>query len=111
VTVPATSLFVVSPTHLALLADLDRFDVLTGVAQRDTVMNPQAEARLDAGAAIEFARAGLVDVERVVAARPSLVMTNGTSSAALSLIRETPASRWSRIPNGSSRPRSVAPSG
>ena len=33
VTVPITSLFVFSTTHLSLLADLDRVDVLTGVAR------------------------------------------------------------------------------
>ncbi len=88
VTVPITSLFVFSTTHLSLLADLDRTDVLTGVAQGDLVTDPQAAARIKAGKVIEFAKVGLViDVERVVAARPSLLMAGGTSTATLDVIR------------------------
>ena len=88
VTVPITSLFVLSPTHLSFLADLNRFDVLTGVAQNDVVVDPQAEARIKAGKVVEFAKIGLaIDVERVVTVRPSVVMAGGTSAAALGVIR------------------------
>ena len=88
VTVPIASLFVFSTTHLSLLVDLERVDVLTGVAQRDVVMSPEVQSRIKAGAVAEFAKAGLViDVERVVTARPSLLMAGGTSSATLAVIR------------------------
>ena len=51
-------------------------------------MDPQAEARIKAGKVVEFAKVGLaIDVERVVAARPSLLMAGGTSMAALGVIR------------------------
>src|SRR5438874_12901064 len=89
VTVPLSSFFAFSTTHLPLLADLDRMDVLTGVAQHDAVMDPKAKARIKAGQVVEFARLGLViDVERVVAAKPSLLMATGTSNATLSVIRQ-----------------------
>ncbi|PYR88467.1 MAG: ABC transporter substrate-binding protein [Acidobacteria bacterium] len=89
VTVPLSSFFAFSTTHLPLLADLDRMDVLTGVAQHDAVMDPKAKARIKAGHVVEFARVGLViDVERVVAAKPSLLMATGTSNATLSVIRQ-----------------------
>jgi iron complex transport system substrate-binding protein len=88
VTVPITSLFALSPTHVSLLVELDRVKVLTGVAQRDIVSSPEIEARLTTGAIAEFARAGLqVDVERVVTARPSAVMANGAVNATLSAVR------------------------
>ena len=88
VTVPVTSFFAFSTTHLPLLADLDRMDVLTGVAQHDAVMDSKARARIKAGRVVEFARVGLViDVERVVAAKPSLLMATGTSNATLTVIR------------------------
>ena len=88
VTVPLASLFAFSTTHLSLLADLDRMDVLTGVAQREAVMDPKAEARIKAGHVVEFAKVGLViDVERVVSAKPSLLMAGGTSNATISVIR------------------------
>src|SRR5437773_3132337 len=85
VTVPLASLFVMSTTHLSLLADLDRIDVLTALARQDVVMNAQAEARIKAGSVIEFAKAGPVDVERVITVRPSLLMTGGTSNAAFAV--------------------------
>jgi iron complex transport system substrate-binding protein len=89
VTLPVTSFFGFSTTHLPLLADLDRMDVLTGVAQHDAVMDPKARARIKAGQVVEFARVGLViDVERVVAAKPSLLMATGTSNATLTVIRQ-----------------------
>jgi iron complex transport system substrate-binding protein len=88
VTVPIASLFVFSTTHLSLLVDLDRVDVLTGVTQRDVVISPEVEARLKTGKVAEFAKVGLVvDVERVVTAKPSLLMAGGTSSATLGVIR------------------------
>src|SRR4029077_6337999 len=88
VTVPITSLFVFSPTHLSLLADLGRVDLLTGVAQRNVVIDPQTEARISEGKVVEFAKVGLaIDVERVVAAKPSLLMASGTSSPTLGVIR------------------------
>jgi iron complex transport system substrate-binding protein len=88
VTVPLASLFVVSATHLSLLVDLERIDVVTGVARLDLVTNPEVQTRIRAGQVTEFARAGLViDVERVVTARPSLVMAGGVSGSTLSVIR------------------------
>ena len=88
VSIPITSLFAFSTTHLPLLVDLDRVDVLTGVAQRDAVTSPEVQARLKAGQVVEFAKVGLViDVERVVSARPSLLMVGGTANATLAVIR------------------------
>jgi iron complex transport system substrate-binding protein len=88
VSIPVASLFVFSPTHLSLLADLGRMDVLTGVAQRNVIMDTEAEARINAGHVMEFARIGRqIDVERVVAARPSLLMAGGGSMPALSVVK------------------------
>jgi iron complex transport system substrate-binding protein len=88
VPVPITSLFALSTTHLSLLADLARMDVLTGVAQRNVIMDAEAEARINAGTVIEFAKVGLqIDVERVVTAKPSLLMTFGAPSSTFSQIR------------------------
>jgi iron complex transport system substrate-binding protein len=88
VPVPISSAFVFSPTHLSLLADLGRMDVLSGVAQRDVVMDAQAEARIKAGKVVEFAKVGLqIDVERVVSARPSLLMVFGPATPTFSVIR------------------------
>jgi iron complex transport system substrate-binding protein len=71
-----------------LLVELGLVDVLTGVAQRNVVLDDQADERIKAGKIVEFAKVGLVlDVERVVTAKPSLVMAGGTSTPALSVIK------------------------
>jgi iron complex transport system substrate-binding protein len=89
VTVPLKALFVFSTTHLSLLVDLDRVEVVTGVAQFDIVRTPEVDVRIKAGKVAQFARVGLaIDVERVVSARPSLLMASGTSNATLGVIRQ-----------------------
>ena len=88
VTVPITSLFAFSTTNLPLLVDLDRVDVLTGVAQFDAVVSREVQARIKTGKVVEFARVGLViDVERVVTTKPSLLLAGSTSGATLAVIR------------------------
>jgi iron complex transport system substrate-binding protein len=88
VPVPITSLFAFSTTHLSLLADLGRMDVLTGVAQRHVIMDADAEARIAAGKVIEFAKVGLqIDVERVVTVKPSLLMAGGALPPTLIVIK------------------------
>ena len=49
----------------------------------------RVEERIKAGKVVEFAKAGQIDVERVVAARPSVLMSAGTSLAAFGVIRST----------------------
>jgi iron complex transport system substrate-binding protein len=88
VSVPIRSIFASSPTHVPLLVDLGRVDVLTGVSDPAVVDSRKVQARLDAGMVVGFARAGLViDVERVVASKPDLFMAGGTSNLALPVIR------------------------
>jgi len=88
VTVPVKSFFAFSTTHLSLLGDLGRPDVLTGVAQGDAVTDPAVRKRFKAGEIVEFAKVGLViDVERVVASRPSMLMATSTSNPTLAVIR------------------------
>lgn len=88
IAVPIASLFAYSTTQLPLLTDLGRIDVLTGVGQRDVVTDADIQRRIASGATIEFARVGLVvDVERVVAAHPSLLMLGSSSHRAIPAIR------------------------
>jgi iron complex transport system substrate-binding protein len=87
VTVPVTSLFAFSPTHLSLLVDLGRLDVLTGMARRDLIVDADVDARIKTGKVTEFAKVGpIIDVERVVAAKPSMLMAGGVSNAAVGVI-------------------------
>lgn len=84
---PVRSLYSASTTHLPLLADLDRLDVLTGVGTVAFVTSADVRARIEAGTVAEFAASGPVDVERVVAARPDVVMTGGVDDPAYAMLR------------------------
>jgi iron complex transport system substrate-binding protein len=87
VTVPVTSLFCSSITHLPLLEDLGRVDVLTGVSRLTDLMDDAMQQRRRAGLVREFAPASVVDAELVVSSRPSLLMAGSTLSAPLAVIR------------------------
>ncbi|MGH9370980.1 MAG: ABC transporter substrate-binding protein [Vicinamibacterales bacterium] len=87
VRVPIASLFSASPTHLPLLVDLGRLDVLTGVPRLRDLVGDEIAARAATGQVREFAAASVIDAEIVASSRPSLFMTGGTASASVSVIR------------------------
>ncbi|HXV93937.1 MAG TPA: ABC transporter substrate-binding protein [Pseudonocardia sp.] len=86
--VPITSLYAGSTTHLPLLVDLERLDVLTGVATAAYVSSPQVTERIAEGAVAEYAPNEQIDVERVVAANPDVLMTGGFDDPAYGPLRE-----------------------
>lgn len=85
--VPVDSLYSGSTTHLPLLVDLDRVDALTGVATAGFVSSPEVLAAIDAGAVAEYAPTEQIDVERVIAARPDVLMTGGFDDPAYATLR------------------------
>jgi iron complex transport system substrate-binding protein len=87
VPVPVTSIFSASTTHLQVLADLTRIDVVTGVAKAADATIPSLVPRIASGATVEFAPASVIDTERVVARAPSIVMTGGSFNFALAVVR------------------------
>jgi len=88
VTVPVKSMFMMSATSVSSLVDLDRMDALTGIADRDLVTSPEVQARVGAGAIVQFAKGALeIDVERVIAAHPGVLISGGVSSPAGSAVR------------------------
>lgn len=88
VTVPVSSLFAFSATHLALLDDLGRPEVLTGVSRLDMFATPAITTRLKSGKVAEFARTGLIiDAERVVTSKPGVFMAGSSTSTTLAVLR------------------------
>jgi iron complex transport system substrate-binding protein len=88
VNVPVTSVFAAFTTHVSLLVDLGRLDVLTGVSRLRDLSGAALAARVATGRVHEFAPVSVPDPELVVAHRPSLFMAGGTTSgAALPVIR------------------------
>jgi iron complex transport system substrate-binding protein len=88
VSVPIASLYADSTTHLSLLADLQRLDVLTGVATMKYLTGGEILKRAASGRVREFAPVSVVDTELVVSQRPGLFMTGGGADAALAVVRE-----------------------
>ncbi len=86
-TVPISSLYSASPTHLSMLVDLRRLDVLTGVSQMKQLIGEEILERVKSGQVREFAPLSVIDAELVVSQRPGLFMTGGTASAPLAVIR------------------------
>ena len=87
INVPVTSIFAASTTHVSLLVDLGRLDVLTGVSRLRELSGPALVARVASGRVHEFAPVSVVDPELVVTHRPSLLMAGSASSPALPVIR------------------------
>jgi iron complex transport system substrate-binding protein len=87
VPVPIASLFSSSTTHLPLLVDLERLDVLTGVSKSNAIVSPPVVARIKAGRVVEFAPIGVIDAERVVSRNPSVLMTGGSDSPTFTALR------------------------
>lgn len=87
VRVPIASLYSASTTHLSLLVDLRRLEVLTGVSTKKFLIGDEILERANSGQVQEYAPASVIDTELVVSQKPGLVMTGGAASAELSVIR------------------------
>src|SRR5262249_23317337 len=88
VIVPIASLYSDSTTHLGLLVDLHRLDVLTGVSTTRFLIGDEILRRVQSGKVREFAPSSVIDAELVVAQRPGLFMNGGATSAELGVIRQ-----------------------
>lgn len=83
VSVPVTSLFSGSTTQLPALVMLDRLDALTGVASKALISEKKVLERVTSPDVVEYAdAAGTVDAEKVVAAKPDVVITGGMTDPA-----------------------------
>jgi len=88
INVPVTSIFAASTTHLSLLVDLGRLDVLTGVSRLRELSGRALAAHVATGQVHEFAPVSVVDPELVLAHRPALFMAgSAATSPALPVIR------------------------
>lgn len=88
ITVPVQSLYSASTTHLPLLADLGRMDVLAGVANAANVSGAEAIERIDSGEVVEYAPGQTINVEKVITEAPDVLMTQGTDEPVYGKIRD-----------------------
>jgi iron complex transport system substrate-binding protein len=82
VATPVRSLYSASSTHLPMLADVGRIDVVRGVGDASGVVNGDVRAGVAAGRVATFAAGGAVDLEAVLTARPDVLVTAGVDDPA-----------------------------
>lgn len=88
ISVPISSLYSGSTTHLPLVAELGVLDVLTGMSNGSYVSDTAVVDRIASGDVAEYAAGGTIDTEAVVVAAPDVVMTGGTDDPAYAQLRE-----------------------
>ena len=86
VSTPVTSLYSGSTTHLPNLVALDQLDILTGVASKSLISEKEVLDRVAEPGVVEYAAAGSVDAEAVVAGKPDVLITAGTDDPAYAVI-------------------------
>ena len=86
VSTPVTSLYSGSTTHLPNLVALDQLDILTGVASKSLISEKEVLDRVAEPGVVEYAAAGSVDAEAVVAGKPDVLITAGSDDPAYAVI-------------------------
>jgi len=82
VSVPVRSVFSASTTQLPAIVNIGEVNALTGVGSEQYVVSKPVRQRFGKPGFVEFAPSGDIDVERVLAASPNVLLTDGTDSPA-----------------------------
>ncbi|MFI6908323.1 ABC transporter substrate-binding protein [Nonomuraea sp. NPDC050394] len=85
---PIESLYSASTTHLPFVTGLGVLDRLKGVASAGFITSAQVLEKVKAGAITEYAKGQEIDTEKVIAARPGVLMTGGTEDKAYGPLRQ-----------------------
>ncbi|ADG90186.1 ABC transporter substrate-binding protein [Thermobispora bispora] len=88
VEVPVRSLFAASTTHLPFLADLGALDLLKGIPTVRYVTSPEVWQRVRSGSIIEYASGEEIDIEKVIGARPDVLVGDGMEKQAYGPLRD-----------------------
>ncbi len=88
ITVPVASLYSASITQLGMITELNRADVVTGVADPADVVDPQLRQRISSGKTVGYGPGQQVNVERVIAAHPDVLVTSGTDESGYPKLRD-----------------------
>ena len=84
---PVRSIYAASTTQLPMITDIGALDQLTGVATPAYVSDTAVRGRIAAGAVRGFATNGQTDGESVLAAAPSVLLSQGTEDPAFPALR------------------------
>jgi iron complex transport system substrate-binding protein len=88
ITVPVASMYSASVTQLGMITELNRTDAVTGVADPADVVDPQLRQRISSGKTVGYAPGRQVNVERIIAAHPDVLVTSGTDEPAYPKLRD-----------------------
>ena len=83
---PVRSIYSGSTSHLPFLVVLDQLDALTGVASKALISEKEVRDRVAEPDVVEYAAAGTVDSETVIAGAPDVVITGGVDDPAYPVI-------------------------
>lgn len=87
-TTPVRTLFSASTTHLPNLDALDKLDTLTGVGSKSLISSKAAAERASSSQVTEFAKGGKADAEKIVSAKPDVVITGGDPDKAYGTVQK-----------------------
>ncbi|MEV0968224.1 ABC transporter substrate-binding protein [Microtetraspora glauca] len=85
---PIESLYSASTTHLPFITELGVLDRLKAVASAGYITSPEVLERVKSGAVTEYASGQEIDTEKVIGARPDVLMTQGTEDKAYGPLRQ-----------------------
>ena len=89
VTVPVRSVFAESTTQLPAIVDLGEVGALRGIGSEEYVVSKPVRRLFSSPNFVEFAKSGDIDVERVLGAKPDVLLTAGTDSPAYGQLRDS----------------------
>lgn len=88
VSIPITSMFSDSATHMPLLVELGHVEVLTGINEARYVTTEAVLERVRQGRVVEYASDYVINAELVISKAPSIVMVGGGYPDAYRTIRK-----------------------
>ncbi len=89
VQVPIRSVFAESTTHLPAIVDIGEVNALHGVGSEQYIVSKPVRRLFTNPSFVEFAKSGDIDVERVLGAKPDVLLTAGTDSPAYGRLRDS----------------------
>ena len=88
VSIPITSMFSSSATHMPLLVELEHVEVLTGISEARYVTTEPVLERVRQGHVLEYASNNVINAELVISKNPSILMASGGYPDAYTTIRK-----------------------
>ena len=88
VTTPVKSIFSASTTHIPSLEALRTLDLLTGVSSKAFISSKAAQQRVADSSVTEFAATGTADAEKIVSAKPDVLITGGFEDPGYATVRD-----------------------